>query len=42
MLRFVVKRQDLLEEGKTGRNATRTGAKISFGEKNILGLGALK
>ena len=35
-----IKRQDLLEERKIGRNAFRTGAKIPFSEKNILGLGA--
>ena len=31
-----------LEKGKNGRNAFRTGAKIYFSEKNILGLGALE
>ena len=36
-----VKWQDLLEKGKNGRNAFRTGAKMYFSEKNILGLGAL-
>ena len=36
-----VKWHDLLQEGKNGRNAFRTGAKIHFSEKNILGLGAL-
>ena len=36
-----IKWQDLLERGKNGRNAFRTGAKIYFSEKNILGLGAL-
>ena len=36
-----IKWQDLLEKGKNGRNAFRTGAKIHFNEKNILGLGAL-
>ena len=36
-----IKWQDLLEKGKNGRNAFRTGAKIYFSEKNILGLGAL-
>ena len=36
-----IKWQDLLEKGKNGRNASRTGAKIHFSEKNILGLGAL-
>ena len=35
-----IKWQDLLEEGKNGRNAFPTGAKIHFSEKNILGLGA--
>ena len=35
-----IKWQDLLEEGQNGRNAFRTGAKIHFSEKNILGLGA--
>ena len=34
-----IKWQDLLEEGKNGRNAFRTGAKIHFSEKSILGLG---
>ena len=33
--------QDSLEEGKNGRNAFPTGAKIRFSEKNILGLGTL-
>ena len=33
--------QDLLEKGKNGRNAFRTGAKIHFSEKHILGLWAL-
>lgn len=28
-----LKRQDLLEEGKNGRNAFRTGAKIHFSEE---------
>ena len=37
-----IKWQDLLEEGKNGRNAFSTGAKIHFSEKHILGLGALK
>ena len=36
-----IKWQDMLEEGKNGRNAFPTGAKIRFSEKNILGLGAL-
>ena len=36
-----IKWQDLLEEGKIGRNVFRTGAKTPFSEKNILGLGAL-
>ena len=36
-----IKWQDLLEEGKHGRNAFQTGAKIHFSEKNILGSGAL-
>ena len=36
-----IKWQDLLEKGKNGRNASRTGAKIHFSEKNILGLWAL-
>ena len=36
-----IKRQDLLEKGKKGRNAFRTGAKSHFSEKNILGLVAL-
>ena len=36
-----IKRQDLLEERKNGRNAFRTGAKVHFSEKDILGLGAL-
>ena len=36
-----IKWQDLLEERKNGRNAFRTGAKIYFSEKYILGLGAL-
>ena len=36
-----LKWQDSLEEGKNGRNAFQTGAKIHFSEKNILGLGAL-
>jgi len=36
-----IKRQDLLEDGKNGRDAFPTGAKIHFGEKSILGLGAL-
>ena len=36
-----IKLQDLLEEGKTGRNAFQTGAKIHFSKKNMLGLGAL-
>jgi len=31
----------LEEEEKIGRNAFRTGGKIHFKEKNILGLGAL-
>ena len=35
-----IKWQDLLEK-KNGRNASRTGAKIHFSEKNILGLWAL-
>ena len=34
--------QDMLEKGKNGRNAFRTGAKIHFSEKIILGLGALR
>ena len=33
-----IKWQDLLEEGKNGPNAFRTGARIHFSEKNILGL----
>ena len=33
-----IKRQDLLEKGKTGRNAFRTGAKIHFSEKNYFGV----
>ena len=33
-----IKWQDLLEKGKNDRNAFRTGAKIHFSEKNILGL----
>ena len=37
-----IKWQDLLEEGKNGRNEFQTGAKIHFSTKNILGLGALK
>ena len=37
-----IKWQDLLEEGKNGRNMFRTGAKIHFSEKNILELGALE
>ena len=46
MLRFSqlskpIKWQNLLEKGKNCRNAFRTGAKIHFSEKNILGLGAL-
>ena len=36
-----IKWQDLLEKGKNARNAFRTGAKIHFSEKNILGLEAL-
>ena len=36
-----IKWQDLLEEGKNGHDAFRTGAKLHFSEKNILGLGAL-
>mgnify|MGYP006896302445 FL=1 len=36
-----MKWQDLLEEEKNGRNAFRTGAKIHFTEKSILGLEAL-
>ena len=36
-----IKWQDLLEKLKNGRNAFRTGAKVHFSEKNILGLGAL-
>ena len=36
-----IKRQDLLEEEKHGRNVFRIGAKIHFSEKYILGLGAL-
>jgi len=31
------KRQDLLEKGTNGHNAFRTGGKIHFSEKNILG-----
>ena len=37
-----IKWQDLLEEGKNGYNAFRTGAKIHFSKKNILRLGALQ
>ena len=33
----LIKWQDLLEEGKNGRNAFPTGAKIHFTEKNTLG-----
>lgn len=33
--------QDLLEAGKNGRTAFRTGAKFRFSEKNILGFGTL-
>ena len=36
-----IKWQALVEEAKNGCNAFRTGAKIHFSEKNILGLGAL-
>ena len=36
-----IKWQNLLEKGKNCRTAFRTGAKIHFSEKNILGLGAL-
>ena len=36
-----IKWQDLLQKWKNGGNAFRTGAKIHFSEKNILGLGAL-
>ena len=36
-----IKWQDLIEEGKNGRNASWTGAKIHFSERNILGFGAL-
>ena len=36
-----MKWQDLLEKGKNGCNAFRTGAKIHFSEKNILGLWVL-
>ena len=36
-----IKWQDLLQKGKNGRNAARTGATIHFSEKNILGLWAL-
>jgi len=36
-----IKWLDLLEEGKNGRDAFRTSAKLHFSEKNILGLGAL-
>jgi len=36
-----IKWQGLVEEAKNGCNAFRTGAKIHFSEKNILGLGAL-
>ena len=36
-----VLRQGLVEEAKNGCYAFRTGAKIHFSEKNILGLGAL-
>ena len=36
-----IKWQDLLEGGKNGCSAFRTGAKIHFSKKNILGLGAL-
>ena len=36
-----LKWQELLEGGKNDRNAFRTGAKIHFGEINVLGLGAL-
>ena len=37
-----IKWQDLLEDVKDGRNTFRTGAKIHFSNKNILGLGALQ
>ena len=33
-----IKWQDLLEKGKNGRNASRTGAKIHFSEKNTFGV----
>ena len=37
-----LKWQDLVEKGKNSRDAFRTGAKIHFNEKNILGLWALQ
>lgn len=36
-----IKWQDMLEEGKNGRNMFPTGPKINLSEKNILGLVAL-
>jgi len=33
-----IKWQDLLEKGKTGRNAFRIGAKIHFSEKKYFGV----
>ena len=36
-----IKWHSLLEGGKSGCNAFRTGAKIHVSEKNILGLGAI-
>ena len=37
----LIKRQDLLEKGKNGRNAFRTDENIHFSVKSISGLGAL-
>ena len=37
-----IKRQDLLENGKYGRKAFRTGAKIHFSEKIFWSLGHCK
>ena len=36
-----IKWQDLLEEGRNGRNAFRTDAKIHFIKKRVFGLGPL-
>ena len=36
-----IKWQDLLEKGKNGRNAFRTGAKIHFSKKKIMVMGTL-